>query len=72
MLTDILMDLRDAINAKDFKKQEKIFRDLERLGVDRITAAEMVKALTKYEKQTKRKPDTIEYWDNKHKAVVKA
>ena len=72
MLTDILKDLRSAISDEDLKKQEVIFRDLENLGIDRRSAVDMTKALTKYEKQMRRAPDTIEYWDNKHKAVAKA
>ena len=38
MLSDMLKDLKQAINNNDTKKTTKLYKDLEKLGMDMMTA----------------------------------
>lgn len=48
MLTDILQDLYDAIQRLDTEEIERKYKMLEKLGMDRITANEVLKAGERY------------------------
>lgn len=48
MLTDILQDLYDAIQRLDAEEIERKYKMLEKLGMDRITANEVLKAGERY------------------------
>lgn len=48
MLTDILQDLYDAIQRYDVEEIEQKYKMLEKLGMDRITVNEVLKAGEKY------------------------
>lgn len=48
MLTDILQDLYDAIQRCDVEEIEQKYKMLEKLGMDRITANEVLKAGERY------------------------
>ena len=48
MLTDILQDLYDAIQRLDAEEIERKYKMLEKLGMDRTTANEVLKAGERY------------------------
>lgn len=48
MLTDILQELYDAIQRCDVEEIEQKYKMLEKLGMDRITANEVLKAGERY------------------------
>lgn len=48
MLTDILQELYDAIQSCDVEEIERKYKMLEKLGMDRITVNEVLKAGEKY------------------------
>ena len=47
MLKELIIELTDAIDTGDKKLREKIFRNLEWVGVDRQSALIMVRELRK-------------------------